>query len=395
MKHWHSLSIILTLFTLAACVADDNKSGSVGDEQQNVDGTRDDSRGGQADDLRDDETNLEDPVAVPEFGTIDTRTFVTVGTAADGLNTPRDLAFNPLVADQLWTWNRGSDGTVIYHGAGSEDQVVDARNDAFGYHFMEEVSAAAFGVLNNFATCGESRNTYNGQAAGDDFMGPALWPSDLEVYSRVNQNRFSQLGGSHLDMLHGSPYCMGIAHAQDNAFYVFDGLNGHIVYYDFVEDHGPGHDDHSDGIIRRYPEATVTRVPDVVSHMEMDTETQILYVADTGGARIMALSTLQGMVTGTLPLVNEILAEYSTVEGAAWNVVVGEGLTQPSGLAIHDGRLFVSDHATGEIIAFELNGTEIERITTGAQSIMGLAVGPEGRIWFVDAAANQLVRVDP
>ena len=66
-----------------------------------------------------------------------------------------------------------------------------------------------------------------------------------------------------------------------------------------------------------------------------------------------------------------------------------------SGLALHDDRLFVSDHASGEVIAFELDGTEIERMSTPADRIMGIEIGPEGNLWYADAAANEVVRVDP
>ena len=42
---------------------------------------------------------------------------------------------------------------------------------------------------------------------------------------------------------------MGIAHKEDNAFFIFDGNTGDIVLYDFKQDHGPGNADHSDGEI--------------------------------------------------------------------------------------------------------------------------------------------------
>src|SRR5688572_30860417 len=103
----------------------------------------------------------------------------------------------------------------------------------------------------------------------------------------VNQtNPGPVTNGSHLDMLHQSPWCMGIAHWSGNVYFVFDGNNGHVVYYDFQADHGPGADDHSDGIVRRYLDAQVTRVPGVPGHLIVDKASSWLYVADTGGRRI-------------------------------------------------------------------------------------------------------------
>ncbi|MBL4685612.1 MAG: hypothetical protein JKY37_13540 [Nannocystaceae bacterium] len=179
-----------------------------------------------------------------------------------------------------------------------------------------------------------------------------------------------------------------------NQYWAFDGLNGHIVYYDFAGDHGPGGSDHSDGTVRRFAEATVTRVPDVPSHMEIDHATGILYVADTGAGRIMGLDTGGGAFGGSLPGNWDGLDEYSQWGGATWSQFAA-GLQQPSGLALHDGRVFVSDHATQEIIAFDMSGTELGRMQTDATGIMGITVGPNGQLWYADGASDEIVRVDP
>ena len=59
----------------------------------------------------------------------------------------------------------------------------------------------------------ESRNTYNDQGLGDDFMGPTLWTSDPEIFG-YNPDAVEYLSdlfgmpvdlGSHIDMLHESP----------------------------------------------------------------------------------------------------------------------------------------------------------------------------------------------
>jgi hypothetical protein len=328
---------------------------------------------------------------VPEFG----KTFTVIGTAEQGLNVPRDLEFNPGAPDQLWTYNMLSHGTVIFFDPGTPEQKSEERIDAYGQHFMAFVSSAAFGDNGNFASCQESRNEWNvGPQKPDDFMGPALWPADLDVFARVGQ-AFppGAMEGSHLDMLHQSPLCMGIAHDVDNVYWAFDGSNGNIVRYDFQTDHGPGGGDHSDGIITRYKDATVTRVENIPGHLELDHATGMLYVADPGGGRIMRLDTGSGMNTGALPG-DKDGAVYDGVEGAEFKVLA-EGLDLPSGLALSDGRIFVSEHGTGDIIAFDLEGTEIERMSTPADKLMGITIGPAGDLWYVDALANEVVRVDP
>ena len=186
---------------------------------------------------------------------------------------------------------------------------------------------------------------------------------------------------------------MGIAHDKDNIYWAFDGLHGNLVRYDFQSDHGPGGSDHKDGIITRYTDATLTRVANIPGHMELDHATGMLYIADTGAGRIMRLDTSSGTNTGALSGEWDG-ATYTGVEGADFQVVV-DGLEQPSGLALHAGHLLVSDHATGEIVAFDLDGNELDRMSTPAKRIMGIEVGPAGDLWYVDAGADQVVRVDP
>lgn len=328
---------------------------------------------------------------VPEFGA----TFTVIGTAMDGLNAVRDLEFNPAAPEQLWTFNMLSHGVVIYFEPGTPQQTSEERIDAYGQHFMAYVSSAAFTDDNTFATCQESRNEWNvGPQDPDDFMGPALWPADLEIFAKVGQ-AFPPEGieGSHLDMLHQSPWCMGIAHEAGNAFWAFDGLDGNIVRYDFADDHGPGGGDHSDGIITRWLDVEVTRLPNIPGHMEFDHATGMLYIADAGGGRILRLDTASGMNIGKL-FGDLDGAEYTGVEGADVQVLV-EGLDEPSGLALHDGRILVSEHGTGDVIAYDLEGAEIDRMATPAKRIMGITIGPAGDLWYADAGSNEIVRVDP
>jgi hypothetical protein len=336
-----------------------------------------------SDDSTNDGVTTGEGESVPEFG----QTFTVIGTVANGLSAVRDLEFNPGALDQLWTYNTAIHGVVIFFNPGTPQQTHEVRIDPYGQHFMAYVSAAAFGDNGNFASCQESRDEWNGgPQAPDDFMGPTLWSSDLDIFGLPNAGE-----GSHLDMLHQSPLCMGIAHDVQNVYWTFDGLHGNIVRYDFQVDHGPGNSDHSDGIITRYSDVSVTRVMNIPGHMELDHATGMLYVADTGANRIMRLDTTSGTNTGTIPG-DWDGAVYTAVEGADFQVLV-EDVDQPSGLALDDGRLFVSEFGTGDIIAFDLDGTEIGRLSTPS-NVMGITIGPAGDLWYVDPVANEVVRVE-
>ncbi len=320
--------------------------------------------------------------------------YQVIATTNDGLNVPRDLAFNPAHPDQLWIANRADDSITLVFDAGTANQKTEWRKDPMAYHFMEEVSSLSFGTDNTFATCQESRNTYDHMAKANNFMGPALWPADLDIFAKIDD---PDLLGSHLDMLHQSPDCMGIAHQSDNKYWVFDGYHGIIAYYDFQKDHGPGHDDHSDGIVRMYTDIPVKRVENIPSHMIIDKNSGWLYVADTGNNRVIRINTQTGAKVANLRLNMEYLAEFSAWNGAEVELIA-TGLGLPSGIALSETMLFVGDAQTGEIIAYDLlSKKEIGRLSTGLKpnALMGLEVGPEGRLWFVDAIDNEVVKIIP
>ncbi len=345
-------------------------------------------------DTEDPGTTLPGTDAVPEFGS--EPTFTVLAKKRDGLAIPRDLEFHPDRPDELWIASRGDDSITVVWNPGMEDETMESFYDRNANHFLEEVSSIAFSSDNgDWGSCQESRNTYDDQAPPNDFMGPALWPGDLDIFAQVNQTFSSDLLGSHLDMLHQSPNCMGIAYDAGNAYWVFDGFNKHLVYYDFQQPHEPGGEFHGDGIVRRYPEVVLDRVADVPGHMELDPSTLILYIADTGTGRVLAVDTASGEVTGSLPLVNEPLEEFSEVTGVDhW--VVAEGFQTPSGLALHEGRLFVGDHDAGEIVALDLDGNELGRIpTVDGGGVMGIEVGPDGWLYYADGVNEKVIRVDP
>jgi len=326
----------------------------------------------------------------------------------DKLATPRDLEFHPdpVRDDELWVVNRATDSMTIIHETGTPQQWSENRVDAYANHFMEEVSAIAFGADHHefdyqFATAQDTRNTYDGQAAPNNFMGPTLWPSSLSHFVVEHQN--DQYLGSHIDMNHESPNGMGIAHDSGNAFWYFDGYYGNLVYYDFAIDHDTGMDDHSDAVVRRYSDVTLTRQVNVPSHMVVDKSNGILYIADTGAGRIVWVNT-DDPTTSSTNIMNdnsrlEPLAEYSRVTGVEWGVLA-TGLTRPSGIAIDGDTLLASTNGDGIVTAWALSSdgkgaTKLDSIQTTANSIMGIEVGPDNKLYYVDGSGNSVIRIDP
>ena len=335
---------------------------------------------------------------------------VVIASSTDGLDEPRDLEFHPGIgrSDELWVVNRADDSMVILHETGTLEQTSEERLDAYRNHFMEEVSAIAFGAYHDefdyqFGTAQESRNTYNGASNPNDFMGPALWPSSLDHFAVENQNGENGLLGSHIDMLHESPLGMGIAHDYDNVYWYNDGFYNELVRYDFQQDHDTGEHDHSDGIVHRYSEIELSRFAGIPGHMTLDKDTGILYISDTGANRVLWVNTHDTTITSVDiyddPTRVESLAEYMRVTDVEWGIF-DTGISRPSGIALHDGTLFVSQNGNGKITGFNLDPdgkgfSNSRTVNTNAGSIMGLEVGPEGKLWYVDSLNNIVVRLDP
>jgi hypothetical protein len=331
-----------------------------------------------------------------------------VGTRDDGLSTPQDLAFDPDHEGRLWVVNRKDDSVVVFHDAGTAGQRSEHLVDPYALHFMDAVSSIAMGAPERFGTCQDSRNTYNGSGNRNTFMGPTLWSRDLDVFATSNPEAVEALSeefgtpvdlGSHLDMLHESPNCMGIAWERDNVYWVFDGFSGAIVRYDFREDHGVGWDDHSDGIIGRWVEGEVRRVGGVVSHLELDRSTGLLYVADTGNNRIVALDTASGRRGEDLPAIEAGTDHHAWVGAELTTLVDGDalGMSAPAGLALVDGTLFVTDAGTGRLHAFDLDGAELDWAETGREggALAGLVAPSRSELWLVDADADEVLRLRP
>jgi hypothetical protein len=206
--------------------------------------------------------------------------------------------------------------------------------------------------------------------------------------------------GSHLDMLHVSPYSQGIAAESDNVFWVFDGYNDDIVRYDFVDDHGPGNSFHGDAIMRRYSDDEVAKDAsnEIVSHLVLDADAQWLYVVDHGNQRVIRIDITTGVEDGT-PSYGpfETVEEYSTYTDYTQEDVVTTGLSKPAGIDVIDDRMIVGEFETGMILIYDIStmpATLLDSISTGYSSLQGIKIGPDGHIWGVDHNTSEVFKVN-
>lgn len=336
---------------------------------------------------------------IPEFyQTIEENNpqFTVIGNTSHQVLDPQDLDFNPTRSNELWVINKGIEATggstVMFGNAGTPQQYTDYRQDGNAWHFMSLPSALSFSHTGDWAT---SANVLDANHQGGDFTGPTLWSGNLNIYAK---DAGPGTNGSHLDMLHASPYSMGIESERENIYWVFDGYNGNIARYNFTSDHGPGQHYHGDGKVHRYTEVKVKRLPDVPSHMVLDKQKTWLYIIDGGNKRVLRMDVHSGNKLRDLSLINEELAEYWEMGDAVWQEFLAPdfGLNKPCGIEIKDNHLFISDYETGEIICIDvITKQEVGRINTGKKGIMGIKIGPDNKLWYVNAISNEVVRIDP
>ena len=341
--------------------------------------------------------NIKDPIPniIPSYtSSTNTFTYDLIVNLSDQIDEPRDLDFHP--NGDLWIINTGTENsggsTVKVLSPGLAGQTDLWEQDGNAWHFMSLPSGIAFSNNGNFAT---STSVLDANHQGGSFTGPALWSSDPLIYAKPSGGN-----GSHLDMLHESPYCMGICSEEENVFWVYDDYNKDIVRYDFVDDHGPGNSYHDDGRVLRYPGMGLSAIDHtIVCHLILDENKKWLYFTDGSNKRIMRLDITTGSLGGSPSWgPQETLAEYQKVTGFTFEEVVTTGLVQPAGIDIIDNKLVVTDHSNGDIIFYDVSNvpaTEIGRIQTNEPGIMGTVIGPNGKIWYANAALNKVVKIEP
>lgn len=328
----------------------------------------------------------------------DSLTYTVIGNSTNFILAPRDLDVKPNT-NEVWVSNiGGTNGSdfIIFYSAALPNQTSQKRYDTHSGHFNKYNAGIAFGDQGEFGTIGENQNSGN-----STFMGPSLWSQDTAIFAKVFQNAWisNYPLGSHLSMLHQSPYGMGIAWDTGKVYWVADGFNDNIARYDFVMGHGPGYDNHSAGKIWRYTDVSFTRLDSVPSHMCRDSASEWLYFIDGGPRQLKRLNTIDGTDVGPLntpPTANETLAAYRNIQGSTVEII-DSFATQPCGLEIYNGRLFVGDYTNGNIYMYDITDTVpvfMDTIVTGQAGMMGLKIGPDGLLWFVNHATNELVRIN-
>lgn len=370
------------------------------------------------------------------------------GTSAlGGLNKPLDVAENPRKPGEFVVLNYGDDSITRFMYPGdkiSAPQKPEKRKDSASCHFMHRPTAIAFGEaptfgdvpdftgqevygLNEtgtFATTGDSCNDYTAsfmgagfnQRACSDFMGVALWAANFTTFGIQNNDFFpddlsKKPYGSHISMIHQQPFSMGIVWEGKQAGYWTwdagpDSGYGSIVYTNITRSHGYGGYTHTGASLRRYEGTRMTRKAGsypVPGHMVR--YDKYLLAANPAAGSVHILDTESGDVSGDVKPREEwreMYTEYSKVGNATIEkLIINElELKVPSGLALSNDRLFISDAETGKIHAVQLDFTGGHKllgyIDTPARQIAGLEVDKlTQRIWFVDVLSNTLSVVEP
>jgi sugar lactone lactonase YvrE len=326
-------------------------------------------------------------------GTAASVTFTTIYKVAATVKLT-DLDFTG--ADELWAVGYGDN--ALYRGTGITSGTPTFKRilDPAAGHFMLKPPAIAAGTPGYIGTCGDNLNERGG---GDGntrfFMGPSLFVTDPAILGIQTADGL----GSHVDMLHNTPLCRGIAHEKENIFWVFNGLDHSLDKYNFNTPHEPGGDDHSDGEIYRYAMGKVKGVEDgTPSHVFFDATDNFLYIADSGNARIVKLDTTKGTKGAPLARQLERIKANAIMDGTDVEVVVAAGtLTKPSGLEVHNGLIYVTDTATSTFHVFDKTGKEVRSLKTDLppESLAGMAFGPDKKLYFADKVGGKLVRIDP
>ncbi|MCB9541558.1 MAG: hypothetical protein H6703_03815 [Myxococcales bacterium] len=175
-------------------------------------------------------------------------------------------------------------------------------------------------------------------------------------------------------------------------------MTGSIARNDFREDHGPGFDDHSDGVVMRYGLREVARVADVPSHLVFDHDSRQLYIADTGNARVARLDTSLGQPGRRLPVIEPGTALYlaqgpiRSRRSSRTRSCCGRAGSRRTGR-----RSSWATTRRGGSGAVGLDGEVIDYLDTGLPegALMGIEIGPEGALWVVDAVDDRLLRITP
>jgi len=133
--------------------------------------------------------------------------------------------------------------------------------------------------------------------------------------------------------------------------------------------------------------------------MELDRETGLLYIVDTGNIAIKVLDITVGTEGNSIPTVEPGTTHYRMDDYDIKTLIDGNDYAMefPSGLALVDETLFITDYGTGIIYAFDLDGELIDMFDTGAgkYTISGIYATAIDDLWFVGINDNKVWRLQP
>lgn len=321
------------------------------------------------------------------------------------------LAWNAAVSGELWVTlrqfpsgkpctNAVKTGCSALQGVAAvvADATSDApeavlKEDGNSWHFMRMPTAIAWGEGELFASCGEAR-TDNFEDDEVPYAGPVLWSSSPEIFG---VEPLPSQNGTHLDMLHATPWCMGIAHEAKNAYWAVNGDASSLDRYDFHMPHQIGGEDHQDGEVHRYAKGEFSRVEGVPSHAAYDAATGLVYLADTGNSRVLVMDPSTATPGGPIATYEPLHASGEMVGATVEDFVPEGSLEQPSGLVLHDGELIVTDHATSQVHVYSLASRKLvasydTELPSG--SLAGVSVGPDDKIYLTDMQRGCVYRFE-
>lgn len=299
--------------------------------------------------------------------------------------------------------------------------------DYNAWHFMRRPSAIAFGAAqlwlapddpgaihdqrrlltrrtalkSTFATCAEHRTAnFSDQPF---FIGPTLWTADPAIYNGA-RGAYDWANGAHLDMVHGTAYCMGIAWERDARYWTFNGHFGTLDYYDFGAPHLPGHYYHADAAVTRYRfgATPLARLPNVPSNMVRFGKQ--LFIADSGNGRLVAFdTTAQGRFAEYHFSLPPELQRIQVIDGVPLHELASRqqlrerwgDAVEPSGLALLNKQtLALANHASGHITLLDLDGKVLRTIDTGLGQGIGGMTALGGALYFVHMGTRQVYRLE-
>ena len=395
-----------------------------------------------------DQAACEDQCA-PAFGAA-----ASVNVVAEGFAGARDVAFTPTpgahlgtfaegrsfstAGEEAWVVNAHNHSVSIVSAVGTADATTFSRRDRGYFHYMANATALSFNAVADsgrdadkdtfasFATCQNSLNTYLDTHVPNYFMGPTLYDTS-PAYPNLVTREGAECSDAdacyflHSDMLHEAPDCVGIVHDPETAtaygtvFWAVDAFLNDVVRFDFQQPHGPGNMDHSYAAVRRFVDVDVRPDPALHAGMVVDAATRSLFVSSAEAGEILRVDADSGAFSRSArgcegegddvaecagvpeyPAFSSRLPsfEYSVYE-CTTQTVFASGLDRPTGLALADGVLYVAEHATGAIVAFEVaSGARLGAFETGRPgALQGMDVSPAGVLYVVDGAADELLEV--